>query len=86
MVLLFLIRSQGVPPFTQDLAYRPIILMWVTLMNASSVSLAEYHKSIHGASNMFLVFSLQGNFKADNWSKQMRESQINFCTMRSATT
>ena len=59
MVFLFLLWFQGVPPFPENLADGPVILVGVSLMHEGSVTLAEYHERVHGASYVVLVLDLR---------------------------
>ena len=47
MVLLLLLRPQGVPPLAQDLGDGPVVLVGVLLVNEGPVPLAEDHEGVH---------------------------------------
>lgn len=55
VVLLFLFRSEGIPPLAQDLADGPVILVGVALMNQRPMALAENHKGVHRSPNVVLL-------------------------------
>lgn len=55
MVLLLLFGAKGVPPLPENLADRPVVLVWVPLMHQRSVALAEDHKGIHGSPDVVLL-------------------------------
>lgn len=59
IVILFLLRrTQCIPPFTKYLAHRPVILVWIFLMNQRAMSLTKYHKCVHWTANIFFIFPL----------------------------
>ena len=58
VVFLFLLRTQRVPPFAENLGNGSIILIGVTLVYQSSMSLAEYHEGIHWPPNVIFFFCL----------------------------
>lgn len=47
MVFLLLLGPQRIPPFAQDLADCPVVLIWMPLMHQGPVPLAEDHESVH---------------------------------------
>ena len=47
VVLLLLLRPQGVPPLAQDLGHRAVVLVRVLLVHQRPVSLAEDHEGVH---------------------------------------
>lgn len=55
VVLLLLLGAEGIPPLPQNLADRPVVLVWVPLMYQCSMTLAEDHKSIHGSPDVVLL-------------------------------
>lgn len=55
MVLLFLLRSQSIPPLPENLADRPVVLVWVPLVHQCSMALTENHKGIHWSSDVVLL-------------------------------
>lgn len=55
MVLLLLLRAKGIPPFPENLADRPIVLVRVPLVYQCSMTLTEDHKSIHWSSDVVLL-------------------------------
>jgi hypothetical protein len=55
VILLLLFGSQGIPPFAQNLANSPVILIGVTLMDQSPMPLAEDHEGIHGPPDVVLL-------------------------------
>lgn len=56
MVLLFLFGPQSVPPLPENLADRPVVLVWVPLVHQSSMALAENHEGIHWSPDVVLLF------------------------------
>lgn len=62
VVLLFLLGSERVPPFTEDLGNGPIVLVGVALVYQRSMPLAEDHECIHRPSYVILLFRLSGTF------------------------
>lgn len=55
VVLLFLLRSQSVPPLSKNFADCPVVLVWVTLVHQSSMALAKNHEGIHWSSDVVLL-------------------------------
>lgn len=55
MVLLFLLRSQSIPPLPKNLADCPVVLVWVPLVHQCSMALTENHKGIHWSSDVVLL-------------------------------
>lgn len=55
MVLLLLIRGQGVPPLAQDLADSSVVLVRVPLVHGLPVTLREYHERVHWAADAWLL-------------------------------
>ena len=83
VVLLFLLGSERVPPFTEDLGNGPIVLVGVALVYQRSMPLAEDHECIHRPSYVILLFRLcNGNRKngGGEIAKQKRnlENQFGF--------
>lgn len=55
MILLFLLRSQSIPPLPKNLAHCPVVLVWVPLVHQCSMALTENHKCIHWSSDVVLL-------------------------------
>lgn len=55
MVLLLLLRAKGIPPFSQNLADCPVVLVRVPLVYQCSMTLTEDHKRIHWPSDVVLL-------------------------------
>lgn len=55
MILLLLLRPKGIPPFPENLADCPIVLVRVPLVYQCSMTLTEDHKSIHWSSDVVLL-------------------------------
>ncbi len=69
MVFLLLFRAKCIPPFTQNLWHRPIILIGMPLMHQRSVPLGEDHKGIHRSTDVFFpIANLNINKKQYNVS------------------
>lgn len=56
VVLLLLLGPQSVPPLPENLADRPVVLVWVPLVHQSSVALAENHEGVHWPPDVVLLF------------------------------
>ncbi len=61
VVLLLLVRVQGVPPFTQNLGHSPIVLVRVALVNERPVPFGEDDEGVHGTPDVVPLLLL-GNF------------------------
>jgi len=65
MILFLLLWLQCIPPLSEDLADRPVVLVRVSLVHKRAVSLAEYHERVHWSTHVVAqaVLRLQVNNK-----------------------
>ena len=61
MILFLLLSFQCIPPLAKDLAHRPVVEVWMSLVDKRSVAFTEYHERIHRSSDVVMqaVFCLQ---------------------------
>lgn len=65
VVLLLLVGPQSVPPFPQDLADGPVVLVGMSLVHQSPVAFTEDHEGVHRTTDVVLLpligFQVQQN-------------------------
>lgn len=47
MILFLLLGFQRIPPLSENLTHRPVVLVWMSLMDKCTVTFTEYHERIH---------------------------------------
>ena len=78
MVLLLLLSLECIPPFSEDLADRPVVLIGMSLVNECAMTLAEDHESVHRSSDMitqyFLLLKVEKNHRFDQSAVSLTSS------------